>query len=309
MVSQLLLLTCGRWESLQAALRSVQRQGIRCGRLVLASDAGPVPETLRELAGPCGERLVLAETPRPRSGQWANTAAGLAALDPREPFCLMHDDDELGPGYLEHAASVCRDLPGEWAEANNWMVFDEKGDRGPVFPELVTTLRLNNRAEVLRRYATSFVPFPGTLFRCPAAKVREALRPEFMEMADAVLFCELARTVPIRIEARSLYRYRRHAGQVSHAMDHPMEDKLQAYLLKESTGSAYVAEIRRELEKRRAGRYFQEVWRTGTFRGHSFRKDFPWIRIFRAVRNRKWLALKILVSDLCRAAARPQGAS
>lgn len=275
--------------------------------MVLTSDGGPVPERLREMAAACADRLVLPETARPRAGQWANTAAGLAALESSEPFCLMHDDDELGPGYLEHAAALARQNHGEWVEANNWMVFDDRKDRGPVFPDLTRTLVLDNRAEVLRRYATSFVPFPGALFHCPAEKVRQALRPEFREMADAVLFCELARTVPIRIEARSFYRYRRHAGQVSHAMDHPMEDKLQAYLLKESAGTAYAAEIRRELEIRRAGRFFQEVWRTGTFRGHAFRKDFSWKRIFRAVRNRKWLAVKILVSDLRRTAASSAG--
>lgn len=128
--------------------------------------------------------------------------------------------------------------------------------------------------------------------------VASHVQEQYREMADAVLLCECAQKAEVFYEPKPILEYRRHSQQVSGKMDHAMEDKLQDYLADATRGTHVETEIKKNLERRRAERFFSWAWESGTFHGYPYRKQFGLSRVFRCIRNRKIKTLKILCQDL-----------
>lgn len=167
-----------------------------------------------------------------------------------------------------------------------------------ILPQETRSFRLSGREEVCLRYSHNFLPFPGTCFGIAPSEVSSHVREQYREMADVVLLCECAKNAAVFYEPKPILEYRRHSQQVSGRMDHAMEDKLQEYLAHATRGTHVEIEIKRNLERRRAERFFSWAWESGRFSAYPFRKEFSWELAFRAVRNRKCKAAGILLREL-----------
>ena len=294
----ILLLTAGREEFLREALDSISRQVVSPSKLVLVNDGPAFSKDLEEVVMRSAPRVEILNTKRVKSGQWKAFRLGLESMGSEHPFAIMHDDDRLKPNYIKTLTEFGQRQPTWWICSHNLEVFSaEMPERRLILPSDKTPFMLRGREEVCLRYSTNFVPFPGTCFNVPADEVLKNLHEEYMEMADVVLLCECSRLAALYYQPEPILEYRRHSGQVSGCMDHAMEDKLQDYLLGATRGTGVEAEIKRNLEQRRAERFFSWAWKSGTFQGYPFRKQFHWSRMLRCVRNRKLLFAKICALD------------
>jgi len=294
----ILLLTAGREEFLREALDSVSRQVVSPSKLVLVNDGPAFSKDSEEVVMRSAPRVEILNTKRVKSGQWKAFRLGLESMGSEHPFAIMHDDDRLKPNYIKTLSEFGQRQPTWWICSHNLEVFSaEMPERRLILQSDKTPFVLRGREEVCLRYSTNFVPFPGTCFNVPADEVLKNLHEEYMEMADVVLLCECSRLAALFYRPEPILEYRRHSGQVSDCMDHAMEDKLQDYLLGATRGTGVEAEIKRNLEQRRAERFFSWAWKSGTFQGYPFRKQFHWSRMLRCVRNRKLLFAKICALD------------
>lgn len=295
----ILLLTVGREKFLTECLESIQKQTKAPSQLVVVND-GPAlsPAMTQKIKGVCSGTEVV-QTPQPRSGQWKAFRAGLEKLQGTRPFGIVHDDDRLKANYVETLGQFASRRNGKWICSHNLEVFPrQNGAPALILPKETGPLILEGRAKLCLRYSHSFLPFPGTCFGVPPEEVWRHVHEEYQEMADVVLLCECASDAKVFFEPDPIYEYRRHAGQVSENMGHAMEDRLQDYLLGAARGTPVENRVKRNLEKRRAERFFSWAWEAGTFRGYPYRKQFHWSRLFRCARNRKLLLAKIYFRDL-----------
>ena len=296
-----MLLTVGRDEFLAECVESIRGQTESRFQLVVVND-GPVlaDPMARRIRQACPHTLIV-QTPRPRSGQWKAFGTGLEGLPNRNPFCIVHDDDRLKPNYVETLSDFASRQTGPWICTHNLEVFPTlSGQPSLILPEETKPFVLQGTGELCLRYSKSFLPFPGTCFGLAPQEVGKHIREEYQEMADVVLLCECAARAKIFYEPRAIYEYRRHTGQVSGNMGHAMEDRLQDYLLVATRGTEEESTVKKNLEQRRAERFFFWAWESGTFRGYPYRKQFHWSRMLRCVRNRKLKALWILLHDFFR---------
>jgi len=213
-------------------------------------------------------------------------------------FGLLHDDDQLLPGYGETISRFGRRQKGFWVATSNIVEMETLPRRVPVRKEGGIVGPFRSSAELAHFYATSYLPFPGTFFHVPKKWILESLQTEFGAIADAVLLINLADRAPVHFLPGAIYACRRHPGQESTGFGHRLEDKFHGFLLQKTRRTPWARSTELQLQQRRAGRFFQASWERGTFRHHEFSTEFPRRLAFRAVRNRKWLALKIGVKDL-----------
>ena len=295
----ILLLTAGREEFLREALDSISRQVVSPSKLVLVNDGPAFSKDLEEVVMRSAPRVEILNTKRVKSGQWKAFRLGLESMGSEHPFAIMHDDDRLKPNYIKTLTEFGQRQPTWWICSHNLEVFSaEMPERRLILPSDKTPFMLRGREEVCLRYSTNFVPFPGTCFNMPADEVLKNLHEEYMEMADVVLLCECSRLAALFYRPEPILEYRRHSGQVSERMDHVMEDKLQNYLLRTVRGTKVEARVKKNLDQRRAERFFSWAWKSGTFQGYPFQKQFHWTRALRCVRNRKFLFAKICALDV-----------
>jgi hypothetical protein len=267
--------------------------------LVVVNDGPALADPMaRRIRQACPHTLIV-QTQRPRSGQWKAFRTGLEKLTEPHPFCIVHDDDRLKPDYIRTLVEFSTRQTGAWICTRNLEVFPaHSGQPSLILPEETRPFVLQGTGELCLRYSKSFLPFPGTCFALSQQEVGKHIHEEYQEMADAVLLCECAAKAKIFFEPRPIYEYRRHAGQVSENMGHAMEDRLQDYLLGAARGTPVETQVKINLDKRRAERFFSWAWASGTFRGYPYRKQFRSSRVFRCIRNRKIKTLKILCQDL-----------
>ena len=295
----LLLLTAGRGEFLRECVESIRRQSRPPLRLVVVNDGPAISREVENLIRSVCPQVDLEQTSRTQSGQWAAFRQGLKVLGKAQPFAIVHDDDRLKPDYVETLAKFASRQKRPWICSHNLEVFyEESKEIHPILPKETQPFVLRGRMEVCLRYSNNFIPFPGTCFGLPASELATRLHEEYREMADVVLMCECAQEADVFYEPRPIYEYRRHASQVSNRMDHVMEDKLQNYLLRAAQGTKVEAQVKKNLDQRRAERFFSWAWKSGTFQGCPFRKQFHWSRALRCVRNRKFLFAKICALDV-----------
>ena len=224
---------------------------------------------------------------------------GLESLTEPYPFCIVHDDDRLKPDYVRTLVEFSTRQSGAWICTHNLEVFPGiSGQPSLILPKETKPFVLQGTGELSVHYSKSFLPFPGTCFAVSPLEVAKHIHEGYREMADVVLLCECAAKAKIFFEPRPIYEYRRHAGQVSENMGHAMEDRLQEYLLGAARGTPVETQVKKNLEKRRAERFFSWAWESGTFQGYPHRKQFRSSRVFRCTRNRKIKTLKILCQDL-----------
>jgi len=295
----LILLTAGRSDYLQECLESLACQTQKAGRLVLVNDGPPLSRGASELAQVVSPEVTLLKTPQPRSGQWQAFRRGLQALKDHHPFAVIHDDDRLKANYIETLSAFAAAQKSPWICSHNLEVFSKQTESTHlILPREPEPFVLHGQEEVCLRYSQSFIPFPGTCFGISPLAVADRLKEEYREMADVVLLCECAQVAKIFFQPKPIYEYRRHPEQVSERMDHSLEDLLQSYLMEKTRGTLLETRVWRNLEKRRADRYFSWAWQTGRFTGYPFRRDFSWWLAFRPLRNRKALTLTILVREI-----------
>ncbi|MEY5063400.1 MAG: hypothetical protein RLZZ112_1364 [Verrucomicrobiota bacterium] len=270
-------------------------------QLVVVNDGPALADPMaRRIRQACPHTLIV-QTQRPRSGQWKAFQTGLENLTEPNPFCIVHDDDRLKPDYVRTLVEFSARQDGTWICTHNLEVFPAlSGQPSLILPEETRPFVLQGTGELCLRYSKSFLPFPGTCFGLSPQEVGKHIHEGYREMADVVLLCECAAQAKIFFEPRPIYEYRRHAGQVSENMGHAMEDRLQDYLLGAARGTPVETQVKINLEKRRAERFFSWAWASGTFQGYPYRKKFHWSRMFRSVRNRKFKALRILLKDFLR---------
>jgi len=297
----ILLLTSGRKEFLREALDSVSRQVVSPSKLILVNDGPAFSKELEEVVMRTTSSVEILKTRSVKSGQWKAFRLGLEALGGEHPFAIMHDDDRLKPNYIKTLAEFGRKQSAWWICSHNLEVFSaEIPERSLILSNDRVPFILRGVEEVCLRYSKSFVPFPGTCFNVPADEVLKNMREEYMEMADVVLLCECSRLAALYYQPEPILEYRRHSGQVSEYMDHAMEDKLQDYFFKATEGTEVEKKVRKNLEKRRAERFFSWAWEKKTFRNYPFKKGFAWPRSLRCLRNRKLKTIQILFWDLIR---------
>jgi len=297
-VPAILLLTAGREEFLREALDSISRQVVSPSKLILVNDGPAFSKDLVKVVMRTTSSVEVLKTKSVKSGQWKAFRLGLEALGGEHPFAIMHDDDRLKPNYIKTLAEFGQKQSAWWICSHNLEVFSaEMPERGLILSDDRIPFILSGVEEVCLRYSRSFMPFPGTCFNVPADKVLKNLHEEYMEMTDVVLLCECSRLAALFYQPEPILEYRRHSGQVSERMDHVMEDKLQDYLLGAALGTRVEAQVKRNLDQRRAERFFSWAWKSGTFQDYPFRKQFHWSRMFRCVRNRKLLFAKICALD------------
>jgi glycosyltransferase involved in cell wall biosynthesis len=293
-----LLLTAGREEFLAECVESIRGQTEPPSRLVVVNDGPALSSEMTHRIQEASEKTAILQTRRPRSGQWKAFRTGLENLTEPHPFCIVHDDDRLKPDYVRTLAEFSARQSGAWICTRNLEVFPTlSGQPLLILPEETKPFVLQGTGELSLRYSKNFLPFPGTCFALSPQEVGKHIHEEYQEMADAVLLCECAAKAKIFFEPRPIYEYRRHAGQVSENMGHAMEDRLQDYLLGAARGAPVETQVKRNLEKRRAERFFYWAWESGTFRGYPYRKQFRSSRVFRCIRNRKIKTLKIICQD------------
>lgn len=213
-------------------------------------------------------------------------------------FGLLHDDDKLLPEYGKTISRFGRRQKGFWIATSNIVKMEQLTRKVPVLETRGPVGTFRSSAELAHFYADSFLPFPGTFFHLPRKWVLESLQPEFGAIADAVLLINLADRVPVHFLPDKIYAYRRHPHQESLGFGHRLEDRLHRFLLQKTRGTPWARSTEKKLAQRRAGRFFQASWERGTFRHHEFSAEFPPQLALRAIRNRKWLALKTGVRDL-----------
>ena len=294
----LLLLTAGRDVFLEENLLSIQKQTLAPAQVILVNDGKALSDRLIQMAQACSKKVQILCTAHTCSGQWSAFEVGLKAMGAAYPFSIIHDDDRLKPDYVETLTRFAQDRMEPWICSHNLEVFHLNSVGNTlILPNELRPFVLHDKWEACLHYSRSFLPFPGTCFGIPAAVVSKHLKSEFREMADVVLLCGCGQQARIFFEPRPIYEYRRHDQQVSEFMDHAMEDKLQDYLLGSTRGTGVEAQVKRNLEKRRAERFFSWAWESGTFQDYPFRKQFHWIRTLRCVRNRKLLFAKICALD------------
>lgn len=295
----LLLLTAGRDVFLEENLLSIQKQTLAPAQVILVNDGKALSDRLIQMAQACSKKVQILCTAHACSGQWSAFEVGLKAMGAAYPFSIIHDDDRLKPDYVETLTRFAQDQLAPWICSHNLEVFHLNSVGNTlILPNELRPFVLHDKWEACLHYSRSFLPFPGTCFGIPAAVVSRHLQSEFREMADVVLLCECGQQARIFFEPRPIYEYRRHDQQVSEFMDHAMEDRLQEYLLGTVSGTPVETQVKRNLEKRRAQRFFSWAWESGTFQGYLYRKQFAWSRVFRCIRNRKIKTLKILCQDL-----------
>lgn len=295
----LIVLTAGREAFLEENLLSIQRQTLPPPMVVLVNDGPPLTARLEAMAVQSAVQVRILQTESPSSGQWNAFRLGLMGLKNTTPFSIIHDDDRLKPDYVETLTKFGAGRTTPWICSHNLEVFSNDQEQPYlILPKESQAFVLNNQGEVCLRYSRSFIPFPGTCFGMSPAEVARHLKPEYQEMADVVLLCECSNVAPIYFEPKPIYEYRRHPAQVSQRMDDEMEDKLQTYLLASVSGNGVKKKVIQNLEKRRAERFFDAVWKKGSLRGHNFKMEFPIKYGFRAVRNRKKLLLSAVFRDL-----------
>jgi len=295
----LVLLTAGRSEYLEECLASLARQTQKAARLVLVNDGPPLSRAVVELAQAVCPEVVHAQTAQPRSGQWPALRVGLQKLQNDHPFAVVHDDDRLKEHYIETLSKFAAVQNAPWICCHNLEVFTsgvESTHR--ILPNDSQPFVVNSREEACLRYSHSFMPFPGTCFGVPPSAVADRLQEKYQEMADVVLLCECAQIAKVFYEPDPIYEYRRHPQQVSGRMDHSMEDHLQAYLLEKTCGTSREGRVGRNLEKRRAERYFSWAWENRRFSEYPFCRQFSWRFALRPLRNRKRLAMTILSQEI-----------
>ena len=297
----ILLLTAGREEFLCEALDSISRQVVSPSKLILVNDGPAFSKELEEVVMRTTSCVEILKTKCVKSGQWKAFRLGLESLGGEHPFAIMHDDDRLKPNYIKTLAEFGQKQSAWWICSHNLEVFSaEMPERSLILSSDRIPFILSGVEEVCLRYSKSFVPFPGTCFNVPADEVLKNLREEYMEMADVVLLCECSRVATLFYQPEPILEYRRHSGQVSECMDHAMEDKLQDYFFKATEGTEVEKKVRKNLEKRRAERFFSWAWEKKTFRNYPFKKGFAWSRSLRCLRNRKLKTIQILFWDLIR---------
>ena len=295
----ILLLTAGREEFLREALDSVSRQVVSPSKLILVNDGPAFSKDLEEVVMRTTSSVEVLNTKSVKSGQWKAFRLGLESLGGEHPFVIMHDDDRLKPNYIKTLTEFGQKQQTWWICSHNLEVFSaEMPERSLILSDDRIPFSLTGVEEVCLRYSRSFMPFPGTCFNVPADKVLKNLHEEYMEMADVVLLCECSRLAALFYQPEPILEYRRHLGQVSNCMDHAMEDKLQDYLLRAVRGTKVEAQVKKNLDQRRAERFFSWAWQSSTFKGYPFRKQFHWRRALRCVRNRKFLFAKICALDV-----------
>jgi len=280
-------------------VESIRGQTESPSKLVVVNDGPALSVGLTHRIQEVCRNAAILKTPQPRSGQWNAFRTGLENLTEPHPFCIVHDDDRLKPDYVRTLVEFSARQSGAWICTHNLEVFPVlSGQPLLILPEETKPFVLQGTGELSLRYSKSFLPFPGTCFALSPQEVGKHIHEEYQEMADAVLLCECAAKAKIFFDPHPIYEYRRHAGQVSENMGHAMEDRLQDYLLGAARGTPVETQVKRNLEKRRAERFFSWAWESGTFQGYSYRKQFHWSRLFRCVRNRKLLLAKIYFRDL-----------
>lgn len=300
-VPAILLLTAGREEFLREALDSISRQVVSPSKLILVNDGPAFSKDLVKVVMRTTSSVEVLKTKSVKSGQWKAFRLGLENLGGEHPFAIMHDDDRLKPNYIKTLAEFGQKQSAWWICSHNLEVFSaEMPERSLILSDDRIPFILSGVEEVCLRYSRSFMPFPGTCFNVPADKVLKNLHEEYMEMTDVVLLCECSRLAALFYQPEPILEYRRHSGQVSEYMDHAMEDKLQGYLSKATEGTEVEKKVRKNLEKRRAERFFSWAWEKKTFRNYPFEKGFAWTKSLRCLRNRKLKTIQILLWDLIR---------
>lgn len=278
-------------------LRSVAEQSQSPDRITIINDSkDAVPKTAKpaRLLG----RIRILSSKHPGSGQWAAFQKGVVQMGERTFFGLLHDDDKLLPEYGKTISRFGRRQKGFWVATSNIVEMESFPQKIPVLKTPSPVGPFRSSAELAHFYATSFLPFPGTVFRVPRDWILKKLDSSYEIFSDAALLIELADLVPIHFIQEPIYAYRRHPGQESTGFSHRMEDRFHSLLTKKTSGTRWAQSTETRLAQRRAGRFFQASWGRGTFRHHEFSSEFPPQLVLRAIRNRKWLALKTGVRDL-----------
>ena len=278
------------------AVRSLRNRGSGWGVLVV-NDSGLDKQKLRnQIKLPSGTRLL--DSHSPHQGQWPTFAQGVQSMGACASFGLLHDDDKLLPGYGETISRFGRRQKGFWVATSNIVEMKELTRKVPVLKTSGPVGPFRTSAELAHFYADSFLPFPGTFFHVPSKWILESLDPSYGIATDAALLINLADRVPVHFLPDKIYAYRRHPNQESSGFGHRLEDRLHRFLLQKTRGTPWARSTEKKLIQRRAGRFFQASWERGTFRHHEFSAEFPPQLSLRAIRNRKWLALKTGVRDL-----------
>jgi hypothetical protein len=278
-------------------LRSVAAQSQSPDRITIINDSkDAVPKTAKpaRLLG----RIRILSSKHPGSGQWAAFQKGVVQMGERTFFGLLHDDDKLLPEYGKTISRFGRRQKGFWVATSNIVEMENFPQKIPVLKTPSPVGPFRSSAELAHFYATSFLPFPGTVFRVPRDWILKKLDSSYEIFSDAALLIELADLVPIHFIQEPIYAYRRHPGQESTGFSHRMEDRFHSLLTKKTSGTRWAQSTETRLAQRRAGRFFQASWERGTFRHHEFSSEFPPQLVLRAIRNRKWLALKTGLRDL-----------
>lgn len=266
---------------------------------MVVNDGPSLSENLQVKVRQSAPHSRIVPTRQPRSGQWPAFRLGCGELVADRPFGILHDDDRLKVNYVEVLSRFAGRQSDPWICCHNLEVFSEGSqEMNLILPQETRPLQFSGREEVCLRYSHNFLPFPGTCFGMNPREVATRVQDQYREMADVVLLCECARMAKVFYEPEPILEYRRHSQQVSDRMDHAMEDKLQEYLSEATRGTRVAREIAKNLERRRAERFFSWAWESGRFSAYPFRKDFPWELAFRAVRNRKCKAAEILLHEL-----------
>jgi glycosyltransferase involved in cell wall biosynthesis len=224
------ILSYNRPAFLREALISVLAQTRRPDRIAIYDNGSDwhVREGIVDLLAQ-GVEWVGAEVNRP--ALW-NINRAMQSIQ-TDCFVLLHDDDRLGPDFIEKQIAAMSANLGWSAISCNGYFIDDSGQRTGAtlsVPVLTPEYELFEcSGQVALKYAgNSCIPFSPAMYRTAMAKV-VPFRTDFGKVLDATYFCDLAEIGPIAYLSLPLYECRLHGGQDSSSFSIVLSNKLETF--------------------------------------------------------------------------------
>jgi glycosyltransferase involved in cell wall biosynthesis len=205
------LLCHNRPESTQAAIESILAQRGNGFRLIV-SDNSSDTRVAEMVARNFPDVRIVQRGCMPALAHF-NACIAEAAAD---YFCLFHDDDLMGPDFVDEMRLAVEHFPDAVAiGANAWEVNLQSGCRKLSVYAFGRNQRITSARDLFRRYfgrhQTGFVPFPAYIYRTAVAG-QQRIPASGGKYADVSWLLNLAQLGPLVWWRRPLMDYHLHGG-------------------------------------------------------------------------------------------------
>lgn len=234
------ILSYDRKDYLCEAIDSILRQTIKPSE-ILVFDNGSHPSVYTQISSYFGQGVKWIGSDATYSAHWNFWRAIDAANS--EYLFVLHDDDRVCEDFIEQQMKILNNYRDVVVITCNGYVIDESGDRtGQLLiqsgPDNTVDFYRSSSAVAICYARDSCLPLSPAVYRTDFIRASAPRNLEYFgKVADAVLFCEIARLATVAYQSLPLYECRQHAQQDSKHFATSELNLLTNYFHNETYGS------------------------------------------------------------------------